>query len=270
MRNLKHFFKTQQVIDSSFSIRGIGIEEVMRPGMVDRPIGTGDWLIMYFHSQCQIMDQQAPAGSLIIWEPGDYQKYGKSNDHWQHSWMHCEGAMLGRWLKQTHLPSRTVLADLPCENWDESLSRIFDELQQQDRFASRMILNLMHNAMMMFGRLAHADDVSTDIPESMLKVRQKLETHFSQAFDLDTLAQMAELSISHFCAQFKQAFGCSAIEYLIQQRMQQAAYLLYDRNLRIQEISQRVGYDDVFHFSKMFKKHHGISPRALRKQQLGD
>lgn len=270
MRNLKHFFKTPQQIDSSFFIRGIGIEEEMRPGLIDRPIGTGDWLIMYFHSQCQIMDQQAPAGSLIIWKPGDHQKYGKLSTHWQHSWMHCEGSILQRWLKQTHLPTQTILPALPCETWDRTLSQIFEELGQHDRFASRIIFNLMQNALLTFGRHAHSPAQTTDIPEPLLVVRRMLETNFAQPFDLAELAEMTDLSISHFCARFKEAFGSSAIEYLIQQRMQQAAYLLFDRNLQIQEIAKRVGYDDVFHFSKMFKKHHGQSPRALRKQQLGD
>ena len=60
-------------IRHTFLINGIGIEELMRPGMVDRPRGTGDWLIMYFPVSCQIMEQQAPDRSLVIWSPGDYQ-----------------------------------------------------------------------------------------------------------------------------------------------------------------------------------------------------
>ena len=84
------------------------------------------------------------------------------------------------------------------------------------------------------------------------QIRQDIETHFDKPILLADLAERADLSISHFCAKFKEAFGCGAIEYLIEQRMIQAAYYLYDRNLKIQDIAQRVGYDDVFHFSKMF------------------
>ena len=58
MRNIKRFYQHPIHIDNTFLINGIGIEELMRPGMVDRPRGTGDWLIMYFPVSCQIMEQQ--------------------------------------------------------------------------------------------------------------------------------------------------------------------------------------------------------------------
>ncbi len=46
--------------------------------------------------------------------------------------------------------------------------------------------------------------------------------------------------------------------------MRHAAHLLANRNLTISEIALQVGYDDLFHFSKTFKKHFGASPRSYR------
>jgi AraC-like DNA-binding protein len=147
---------------------------------------------------------------------------------------------------------------------------IFDELNKHDAYANRMILNLMENTLLMFGRHAHPAPEDEVLKNSLHDIRRQLEMDFNQSVTLEELAAQTGLSVSHFCAKFKQAFGNSAIDYLIEQRMQQAAYLLYDQNLKIQEIAKRVGYDDVFHFSKLFKKHHGQSPRALRKEQLGN
>jgi len=45
-----------------------------------------------------------------------------------------------------------------------------------------------------------------------------------------------------------------------------AAHLLADRNLTISEIATRVGYNDPFFFSWMFKKHFGQSPREMRSR----
>ncbi len=242
----------------------------MQPGMVDRPRGTGDWLIMYFPVACQIMEQQAPDRSLVIWTPGDYQKYGRNTPGWSHSWIHCDGAALPRWLKQAHLPTNTVMTDLPEAHWVQTLCQVFEEIQEHDAYSNRIIPNLIQNSLMVFGRYARPSNQEQPVSDALEHIRQQLETDFDQPVTLDDLAYQAGLSMSHFCAKFKQAFGCSAIEYLIIQRMKQAAYLLYDRNLKIQEIANRVGYDDVFHFSKLFKKHHGMSPRALRKEQLSD
>ena len=81
---------------------------------------------------------------------------------------------------------------------------------------------------------------------------------------LQDLARTAGMSPSYFCTQFKKWFGLSPIDYLIQYRMLHAAHLLADNNLMVSEIALRVGYNDPFLFSKMFKKHFGQSPRAMR------
>ena len=54
--------------------------------------------------------------------------------------------------------------------------------------------------------------------------------------------------------------------YVATLRMHRAAYLLADENLRISEIGAMVGYDDLYYFSRCFKKHYGLSPRAMRRR----
>ena len=54
-------------------------------------------------------------------------------------------------------------------------------------------------------------------------------------------------------------------EYLMQYRMKSAMKLMEDPALSIQYISFAVGYNDIFTFSKAFKKHVGQSPSEYRK-----
>ena len=37
----------------------------------------------------------------------------------------------------------------------------------------------------------------------------------------------------------------------------------------IQEVAMKVGYDDAYHFSKLFKKYYSVSPLNYRKQAIG-
>lgn len=46
----------------------------------------------------------------------------------------------------------------------------------------------------------------------------------------------------------------------IQQRMHRAVYLLRDINQSVTEVGRAVGYEDIYHFSKLFKRHIGIAP----------
>ena len=56
----------------------------------------------------------------------------------------------------------------------------------------------------------------------------------------------------HFCSEFKRHFGESAIQHLIRLRLQHAVYLLRDENLRIGEVAEQTGYEDLYYFSKLF------------------
>jgi AraC-like DNA-binding protein len=53
------------------------------------------------------------------------------------------------------------------------------------------------------------------------------------------------------------------MEYALRRRLHPAAYLLHEVNLSVTEVGRAVGYDDLFHFSKLFKKAHGAAPRAI-------
>ena len=60
---------------------------------------------------------------------------------------------------------------------------------------------------------------------------------------------------------FKEKTGDSPINYLIRIRLEKAKEMLdSDSTKSIREIAQKVGYEDMYHFSKLFKRHFGISP----------
>ena len=80
------------------------------------------------------------------------------------------------------------------------------------------------------------------------------------------LADIISLSETRFHYFFKDITGQSPISYLISIRLKKAQLLLLTTDLTIDAISKQVGYDDVFNFSKQFKKKFAISPSAYRKE----
>ena len=64
---------------------------------------------------------------------------------------------------------------------------------------------------------------------------------------------------------FKEKTGDSPINYLIQIRLGKAKEMLEENRGSIRTIAAQVGYDDVYHFSKLFKKYYGVSPLYYRK-----
>lgn len=91
------------------------------------------------------------------------------------------------------------------------------------------------------------------------------EEHYSEKISLDQIAENMYLSPFYISKIFKSETGDTPIRHLIDIRLEKAKELLERDNASIQEIAARVGYDDAYHFSKLFKKRFGITPSQARK-----
>jgi YesN/AraC family two-component response regulator len=88
--------------------------------------------------------------------------------------------------------------------------------------------------------------------------------HFTDALSLDDVARAARLSRYHFCRLFRQETGMTFLEYLRGVRVRRAKALLADRHLRITEVAYGVGFSDLSHFDRTFRKIVGLSPSEYR------
>lgn len=92
-----------------------------------------------------------------------------------------------------------------------------------------------------------------------------IEEHFSDSISLELISQKVGFSPTYFSSLFKKEMGINFLEYVTSIRMKAAKSLLSDQEKSIEEISNAVGYYDVKHFSKQFKKYSGLSPSKFRK-----
>lgn len=83
---------------------------------------------------------------------------------------------------------------------------------------------------------------------------------------LDEVAQASGLSVHHFGRVFLTAMRQSPIAYLRQVRIEHAKNLLRDTRLRVSEVAREAGFADPLHFSRVFHRVAGQSPRAFRRQ----
>lgn len=98
------------------------------------------------------------------------------------------------------------------------------------------------------------------------RVISYFEEHYSEKISLDQIAENMYLSPFYISKLFKSEIGDTPIRHLINIRLEKAKQLLeVGHNGTIQEIAAMVGYDDAYHFSKLFKKRYGISPSQARK-----
>jgi AraC-like DNA-binding protein len=87
---------------------------------------------------------------------------------------------------------------------------------------------------------------------------------------LDDLGQRVGLGRSAFSARFTKLVGQSMYRYLIARRMSEAAFLLETSDEGIARIATRIGYETATAFSKLFHRHHGLSPGRYRTARRPD
>lgn len=98
------------------------------------------------------------------------------------------------------------------------------------------------------------------------KIISYLNENYNEKISLEQLARNMYLSPVYISKIFKEETGESPINYLIQIRLEKAKEILELGDERsIKQIANSVGYDDVYHFSKLFKKYYGVSPLYYKK-----
>jgi AraC family transcriptional regulator of arabinose operon len=267
---IRVFYADPPMLSSALEVHALGTRERMRPCIVNRPAGTGDYLLMCFHGEVELwrdgQPQLAPGRTMVIWDPDSGHYYGNRTRHWWHSWIHCAGATVAGLLRASGLPCNIPLNGIDPMLLEAGIEGIHREITGNVRPDEVVVANLLHNVLRQVARSSQAQGGASAVPPAYLELRRWLESHFAERITLEELAQRVQCSVPHFCNEFKRHFASSAIEFVIRLRLSRATMLLRDRNHRIGDIARAIGYDDIHHFSKLFSKHLGCSPRTMRKR----
>jgi AraC-like DNA-binding protein len=111
-----------------------------------------------------------------------------------------------------------------------------------------------------------------DLPPAIERVFQYIHSQWNQLPlikpDLETLAAKALVSPTHLCRLFNEAFEMSPVQTITTMRLKRASTLLVRTNYPLKRISYLTGFENQYHFSRLFKKVYGISPSEYRKDTL--
>ena len=93
-----------------------------------------------------------------------------------------------------------------------------------------------------------------------------IHANYTEKIKVPYLAQLEGLSNSRYITLFSKEMGKTPSEYILDLRLNRACDLLLTTDMEISAIGASSGYSDQYFFSKIFKKHIGISPQEYRKQ----
>jgi AraC family transcriptional regulator len=103
-------------------------------------------------------------------------------------------------------------------------------------------------------------------PWQARRVASYVADHLGTRIRTTDLAEVAQLSASHFTRAFKETFGETPLGYVSRQRMRYAQDLMLRSGECLSQIALTCGHCDQSHFTRVFRRKVGMSPRAWRRQ----
>ncbi|WP_179862117.1 helix-turn-helix domain-containing protein [Longibacter salinarum] len=115
------------------------------------------------------------------------------------------------------------------------------------------------------GYTAEAPEITHEDAQ-IREAQEKLFKDFSESISVKALAASVGMSSRTFSRRFKASTGETPIQYLQRVRVNAARHLLENDLKTIQEVCWAVGYEDVGHFRKLFKRYTGMPPQTYRNR----
>lgn len=200
--------------------------------------------------------------------------YGSNSDNpWTIYWMHFNGAKAAFFSAGFNQPLSIALQE---ESHIKEKLALFDDIYSSVTsgysknymlYATTALFHLLGTLKFMNGcRKTLSNSASDDIVQIAIHFMQE---NLNKSIRLADIAAKVKLSASYFSYLFEQKTGSSPLRYFTYLRIQEACHYLDFTNLKVNQISPLVGYEDPFYFSRLFTKIMGMPPSVYKERQKG-
>ena len=105
------------------------------------------------------------------------------------------------------------------------------------------------------------------VKSHLRQVRSRIFSKLGYDWSVKEMAELAYMSTSRFHTVYRAAFGISPMDDLIHARIDTAKNRLCNSNESVNGLAAELGYKNVTHFCRQFKKFTGMTPMEFRKTQ---
>ncbi len=160
----------------------------------------------------------------------------------------------------------------PIAEIEPLLKSIADQAKHDRRFASEIqdsLIELIFWILVSYipaNRLSPAFRKMSNDQQFLNRLEDLALSHYGKHLTLDKLAKQMDISKSTLAKRCSELLGESPSHYLLRVKIEQAANLLKTTDAPIKEISFNLGFQNPYHFSRVFKRLSGQSPSEFRNQ----
>lgn len=210
------------------------------------------------------------AGESFLLFPGHWHSYQPHPEvGWDEHWFEFQGELPNSWLKKKYIQTQQPIRQ---NRSDPLIELLFQELHRLNHSSIPYIQELRNSlALHLAQRILFQTSNQESIPDSTsVQLYRSLQEKLGQ--------QEPEPSLEKWCLQhgasyhtfrlwFQKENKISPKQYLSQIRIRKAKEWLLGSSLQIQQIADKIGYANAFHFSNHFKNETGFTPKEFRKSK---
>ena len=256
---------SDSVSERYLKINNCGFCEDMEKTAISRPHGRKDYQLIYVRSGQMEFEENGQVhllkdGSVYLYRPGMPQHYRVNGIKTTFFWIHFTGSAVPE-----------ILEGIPDGYIKTGLFSLFETfcktLYMACRTAQPNMLHFEGELITLISLMAEKvkriepSPGSAKVGPALMAMNRDTGKRLSN----EELAQLCGLSRFYFITLFKQVTGCTPQQYYTRQTIETAMDLLENTDDTIAQISALCGIEDCFYFSRMFKKHTGLSPADYRK-----
>lgn len=179
--------------------------------------------------------------------------------HWQFDTANAYGS-----------PQIEPRSDNTVSSFKELLLLMMREKERNDSY-NRECLAIYEKILLLrlISSLEYTDDSVLKLPSHLNFVISYFKEHCHEKINIPVLLEETGYSYNHVRHLFKNAFGVSPKQYLMQIRLEKARKLIQNTSLSINEIAGRCGFESTVAFNAYYKKRYLKSPIECRLEQKG-
>jgi AraC-like DNA-binding protein len=239
--------------------------------------GKNDYLIIFTVSGSGVIryrgqEYSVKQGQVFMIDCNEYHFYKTGyTGSWEIKWMHFSGNGCESYFNLINENSLSIISILDYTELDRYMNEIMslvrnDEIMT-DIKASMIIGNIVSE--ILINKLNPLNNKKYQQHTDAIKnVIAYIQNKYNERINMRDFLKVAHMSEFHFIRLFKKYTGIGPYEYLINYRINKSKYLLKETNYLVNEISERVGFNNVNNFIRDFKKLVGTTPLKYRNYWL--
>ena len=231
----------------------------------DIPGGYDCYLLLLITSPAELLIdnelQAVPAGTAILYTPGSRIYYRANGEEYRNDWI--------RFYSDESFVEQFPLKNVPFSVRDtEYCHNLFKLLTWEASFTSAgSEATISHLLWVLFSKLHETtgEESSSTHTQALVRLHKKICNHPQAPWNIAQMAEELHLSTSRLQTLYKQMFGISCMDDVINRRLHRAKDQLKFTSKPIQEIAENCGYNNVEHFCRQFRQYNNCTPGQFRK-----